>query len=112
MSINLPEGLSEILTPEIWENWSKEQKEYIIENEGKPIGEVSVGEGSNIRYYSDKTWALGTVRKRYLESCEKCDFDYCFYAVPRNWSMRSSSDVWNVMKCANVKCQSYFDSCL
>ena len=108
----IPEKLKELLSEELWNSWSDEQKQYIINNEQKDIGEIKMGEGSNTRFYSDKKWELGKTRPRYQEFCEKCGFEYCFYAMPRNWSMRSSSDVWNVMKCANVKCQSFFDSCL
>jgi hypothetical protein len=86
----IPENIKDAIPGDIWEEWDDEQREYVIEHEGKEIGSVTLGEGTNIRYYSDKKWKIGEARPRYTEICEKCGFPYCFHAVPGNWSMRSS----------------------
>jgi hypothetical protein len=88
--------------------WSAAQKEYVKAHEGKPVGEIRMGAG---RYYSGLKWQLGKARPQYGEVCDRCGYPLCFYAEPRSWSMRSSADVWNLMKCANVECQQLFESC-
>jgi hypothetical protein len=61
--------------------------------------------------YSEKEWEFGKARSDHGEICDDCKFPYCFYAVPRNWSMSSDVDVWNLMKCGNEKCGKLFESC-
>jgi len=110
----LAEKLRKILKREIWESWSAKQRAYVLACEGQLIENVRFGKRDLPRKYSEykgKKWSLGYSRPT-QEVCPKCKFDYCFYAQPRNWSMRATSDVWNLMKCANVECQSYFESCL
>ncbi len=104
------EKIISIVTWEIWQGWSEEQKDFILKHEGKRVGELdSAGVHSN--NYSDKTWEFGKTRPDRTEECGHCKFTYCFYAEPRNWSMSSDADVWNLMKCANVNCGKYFESC-
>jgi hypothetical protein len=101
-------NLQSTLGQELWNLWSKEQQAYILEHEGASVKNIP-NLHSN---YHGKKWELGASRPEYGEKCPKCDFKHCFYAQPRNWSMNSSADVWNLMKCANVECQSTFESCL
>ncbi|MBL1177531.1 hypothetical protein [Pantanalinema sp. GBBB05] len=111
----LPEKLQQILPQEIWDSWSAEQRAYILAHEGQLVESFSSEKQGLSQLYSeyqDKKWEVGQSRPPLQEYCQGCKFDYCFYAQPRNWSMSSESDVWNLMKCANVKCQSYFESCL
>jgi hypothetical protein len=103
MTGELPTHLKKVLPQEVWDSWSAEQQAYILAQEGQPAGDPR---------YADKCWELDRHRPEYRETCDKCYFEYCFYAMPRNWSLDSSADVWNLMKCANVKCQNHFESCL
>ncbi len=111
----LPETLKTILNQEIWQAWSAEQRAYILAHGDQGLGSVRFGEHrlpAEYSHYQNKQWQLGQARPSLQESCPQCQFAYCFYAHPRNWSMGATSDVWNLMKCANVDCQSYFESCL
>jgi len=111
----LSKDLQEILNQQIWDSWSAEQRDYILIHEEQSIDSISSkkqGLPQQFSEYISKKWELGNSRPTLQESCSKCKFNYCFYAKPRNWSMSAASDVWNLMKCANVECQSYFESCL
>lgn len=90
------------IEPKDWETWTIEQKNFISEWEGKVV---------DSKNYSGKKWEIGKARPEYGEICKTCSFQYCFYAEPRNWSL-GDSDVWNLMKCANVNCGKQFESCL
>ena len=95
-----------------WDLWSDAQKEYVIKNEAKHFTTNELPNEENFHAkYEGKIWSIGKTRPDYQEEC-KCGFSYCFYAEPRNWSMGSDSDVWNLMKCANVSCRNFFESCL
>jgi hypothetical protein len=111
---DLSENLKKVISQGTWEGWSPVQRAYVAAHENQPIKSASLAEANLSQYhlaYSDKKWQIGLPRPDLQEQC-RCKFDYCFYAQPRNWSMSSSADVWNLMKCANVECQSYFESCL
>ncbi len=102
----VPAALQHIIPLEAWQRWSIAQRAYVIEHEGAATNHVMNAD------YRAKTWELDHARPHYGERCSKCLFEYCFYAMPRNWSLSHSADVWNLMKCANVNCQHYFESCL
>jgi hypothetical protein len=104
-----PEFTKRILSEEDWNSWSQAQQEFILQENGKQIQNDSLQAIKLNAYYSGKTRAFGPASK---EVGPKCHFAYCFYAFPRNWSIGSDSDVWNLMRCANVNCGHYFDSCL
>ncbi len=100
MNLELSPALQKILSPTIWHSWPVEQHLYILETEGQT---------TNHPFYQGKKWELGEHRPQYRESCPKCQFGYCFYAQPRNWTI-GDADVWNLMKCANEKCRFEFQS--
>ncbi len=113
----LIEKIIKITTKEVWDSWSKEQQQYILYHYNKPlkgiIKELNQKCGdkwSGNRNYSKKHWKFG--KSRMIEKCSKCNFPFNFYAMPRDWSMRASADVWNLMKCANVECGHLYESCL
>lgn len=105
------ERIIKTATWERWNSWSQEQKDFILKYSGKPVGETDSSPKVHSNNYSQKSWEFGEARPDHGEICEHCKFPYCFYAEPRNWSMSSEADVWNLMKCANVSCGKYFESC-
>ncbi|HMV44367.1 MAG TPA: hypothetical protein PK079_18525 [Leptospiraceae bacterium] len=110
MKKQLPDNLKKKLKNEEDKNWSDQQINFILETHNAKIVEIT-GYKPHADYIN-KTWEFGKARPEYREICESCQFPYAFYAEPRNWSMGSDSDVWNLMKCANVDCGKYFESCL
>ena len=98
-------------TWERWDSWSQEQKDFILKYSGKSVGETDSSPKVHSNNYYHKNWEFAEARPDHGEICEHCKFPYCFYAEPRNWSMSSDADVWNLMKCANVQCGRYFESC-
>ncbi len=110
MKIELPDTLKKKVNRKDERSWSDSQKNYILNNHGKKVGLVKNFNPHSD--YSEKTWEFEKARPEYGEICDACKFPYCFYAEPRNWSMGSDSDVWNLMKCANANCGKYFESCL
>lgn len=107
-----PDFTKKIVSTTDWDSWSKEQQDFIINHHGKKISNEDLKRQRLHSDYSAKTWEFGKARENVGEVCGDCKFPYCFYATPRNWSMSSTSDVWNLMRCANVKCGKYFESCL
>lgn len=101
MSQELPTRLQKILPAAVWAEWSTEQQTYILAHESQPV----LGKG----FYVGKNWELGRHRPEFKETCPKCNFEFCFYAEPRNYSL-GDADVMNLMKCANVTCQHEFES--
>ena len=113
--LELPQSLQTHLDQETWHTWDVQQKRYILNHQGQSITSKNLQPpdlSQPCGEYSGKHWQLGLTRPDLQESCPKCGFSHCFYAQPRNWSMGATSDVWNLMKCANVNCQTYFESCL
>lgn len=100
MNLELPSNLQKVVSPDVWSSWSVEQRSYILETEGQLADHP---------FYPDKRWELGEHRPKWRESCPKCQFEYCFYAKPRNWTI-GNADVWNLMKCANEKCRLEFQA--
>lgn len=109
--MKIPENLIKVIDAETWDSWNEDQKEFILKYNNQTIDRDALSRANLHSDYSGKTWDLGKTRPEYGESCN-CKFSYCFYAEPRNWSMSSSSDVWNLMKCANNQCGKFFESCL
>ncbi len=110
MENELPENLKKKIDKDILENWNEVQIKYILNHQGKKLEQIK--EFSPHADYTGKAWDLDKARSEYGEICADCKYPYCFYAEPRNWSMGSDSDVWNLMKCGNVNCGKYFESCL
>jgi hypothetical protein len=104
--MDILERYKKFISMETWNQWSEDQKKFVLDLEGKKVSEQTR------RNYQDKKWELGKARPEFGEACKDCSFPFCFYAEPRNWSMSSSADVWNLMKCANVNCGKLFESCL
>jgi len=109
--MSIPDFLKKIISEEEWNSWSKMQQDFVIQNQEKKITTESLANQKLHSNYNGKSWYFGLARDP-IEICTNCKFKYYFYAMPRNWSMSSSSDVWNLMRCANVECARYFESCL
>lgn len=106
-----PEFVKEFINELEWNSWSEALQNFIIQNHNTKITPESL-KGKNLHaFYKDKSWKFGPARPEVGEIC-KCGFAYCFYAMPRNWSLGTDADVWNLMRCANVNCGEYFESCL
>lgn len=98
----LTPGIEKAARQRVWESWSDEHQTYVLGLQLQPVGDS--------RYFG-KHWELDNARPQYSEFCPKCSFDYCFYAMPRNYTI-GDADVYNLMKCANVNCQCEFQSCM
>lgn len=94
--------IEKVIRRHIWEDWSEDQQIYVLITQFDPVDDFR---------YRGKRWELDKARPNYGELCPKCYFDCCFYAMPRNYTI-GDADVYNLMKCANVKCQFEFQSCL
>jgi len=94
--------IEKVVRQRIWESWNEEQQEYVLVLQFEPVRDER---------YLGKRWELDKARPQYTELCPRCYFDYCFYAMPRNYTI-GDADVYNLMKCANVACQFEFQSCL
>lgn len=109
--MSMPDFIKKYVPQDEWNSWSKTQQDFIINHQGMKINAESLSNQKLHNDYTGKTWDFDLARD-YIEICDQCKFKYCFYAMPRNWSMGSDSDVWNLMRCANAKCGHYFESCL
>ena len=110
--MNIPNELESILTEKDWNSFSKNQKEYILSNHNQFITKESLDKDFHYHAnYINKKWIFGKARIDRMEYCRKCKFDYLFDAKPRNFSLSYSADVYNLMRCANVDCKSYFETC-
>jgi hypothetical protein len=94
--------IERVVRQRVWESWNEEQQTYVLVLQFEPVRDS--------RYFG-KRWELDKARPQHTELCPKCYFDYCFYAMPRNYTI-GDADVYNLMKCANVACQFEFQSCL
>lgn len=110
---DLLEGVIRIAGEETWESWSKAQQGYILKHHKNQltgiIEELNGIHGKNwsrTRNYPEKHWELEK------KACKKCKFPFTFSAMPTNWSMKASADVWNLTKCANVDCAHLSERCI
>jgi hypothetical protein len=102
MSLPLPTHFKAIIPLATWESWGHEQQAHVIARDGQAVTHSD---------YPKKQWGLGAARPEVREICAACQFEYCFYALPRNWSVSHTADVWNLMECANARCQQLFEAC-
>lgn len=100
MNLQLPSRLENVLSPNLWESWSIAQRTYTLETEGQMVDHP---------FFDGKRWELGKQRPEHGETCPNCQFNYCFYAMPRNYTI-GDADVVNLMKCTNEKCRLEFQS--
>jgi hypothetical protein len=110
--MELPNELKSIIEEEVWNSFSEKQKEFIVQNHSLEITRESLDKEFHYHAnYVGKKWILDKSRFDRTEYCRKCKFAYMFDAEPRNYSLSYSADVYNLMRCANVDCKSYFESC-
>ncbi len=107
--MNIPSHLQDMISYSIWEEWTEEQKSYIIQFERQKV-ELPKSENFHANY-SAKHWELDHAKPSWKSICEKCNFPFLFYAKPRNYSLSHTADVWNLTKCANSNCGILMESC-